>query len=113
MCDDINECQIKDMTYENKSFYEITKEYIDKVLGTNLSEDSKNALTKTKEILNQDQANNENNKMKNESVVDKLAKNLGVKNKRSFVSSFKMIATILLVLFILYLLYLIIFKSLP
>ena len=113
VCDDVNECEIKDMKYEDKSFYEITKEYIDKLFGTNLSKESKDILSKTKDILEEEYLINENKKMKNESILDKITKKLGVKKDRSFVSTFKYIATILLVLLILYLIYLIIFKSMP
>jgi hypothetical protein len=113
VCDDINECEMKDIKYQDKSFYEITKEYIDKLLGTTLSKESKDILTNAKKILENDQINNENKKMKNESIFDKITKELGVKKKRSFVTTFKYIATLLLVLLILYLIYLIIFKSMP
>lgn len=113
ICDDINECQIKEMSYENKTFYEITNEYIDKVFGTNLSKSSKEILIKAQGILQEEYIISENKKMKNESIVDKIAKNIGVKNKRSFVSTFKYGATFLLILFIFYLLYLIVFKTMP
>ncbi len=113
ICNDVNECEIKDMDYQDKSFYEITKEYIDKLFGTTLSKESKDILKKAKDILESEYLNNENKKMKNESVFDKLAKNLGVKKERSFVDSFKYAATVILVLLILYLIYLVVFKSMP
>ncbi len=113
ICNDVNECEIKDMDYQDKSFYEITKEYIDKLFGTTLSKESKDILKKAKSILESEYLNNENKKMKNESVFDKLAKNLGVKKERSFVDSFKYAATVILVLLILYLIYLVVFKSMP
>ena len=40
-------------------------------------------------------------------------KNIGIKHKRSFVSTFKNIATIILILLIVYLIYLVVFKSMP
>lgn len=113
VCDDINECQIKDIQYENKSFYEITKEYIDKVFGTNISKSTKDILIKAQNILEEDYIISENKKIQNESVFDKLAKNIGIKKERSFISTFKYTATFLLVLLIIYLIYLIVFKSLP
>ncbi len=115
ICNDINECQIKDMTYQSKSFYEITKEYIDNLLGTKLSKESEDLLKKTKKYLEEEHISNENKKIQtqNESVLDKVTKNLGVKEKRSFVTTFKNAATLLLVLLILYLIYLVIFRSMP
>jgi hypothetical protein len=113
MCNDVNECEIKDIKYENKSFYEITKEYINQLFGTNLSNESKNILTKAKSILEEEYIINENKKMQNESIVDKIAKNLNVKKSRSFVDTFKYASFTLLILLILYLIYLVIFKSMP
>ncbi len=113
VCDDVNECEIKDIKYEDKSFYEITKEYIDKVFGTSISQKSKDILIKAQDILEEEFIIVENKKMKNESIFDKLAKNIGIQKNRSFISTFKYAATILLVLLIIYLIYLIVFKSLP
>ncbi len=112
ICDDINECKIKEMKYQSKSFYEITKEYIDKLFGTTLSKESKDILKKAQDILEEEYIIKENKELQNDSLIDKITKNLGVKHKRSFVSTFKNIAATLLVLLILYLIYLIVFKSL-
>ncbi len=113
VCDDVNECDIKDMKYEDKSLYEITKEYIDRVFGTNISQKSKDILTKAKSILEEEQINNENKKMKNESILDKVAGKVDSKKRRSFIDTFKYAATTILILLILYLIYLVIFKSMP
>jgi hypothetical protein len=113
ICNDVNECEIKDIKYEDKSFYEITKEYIDKLFGTNISQASKDILTKAQDILEKEYINSENKKMKNESIFDKLAENLGIKKRRSFVDTFKYASALLLVLLIIYLIYLVVFKSMP
>ncbi len=113
ICDDINECQMKDIKYENKTFYEITNEYIDKLFGSNLSKKSKMILEEAQDILEEEYIIRINKDMKNISIVDKIAKNLGIKKKRSFVDTFKYASALLLVLLILYLIYLVVFKSMP
>ncbi len=113
ICNDVNECEIKDIKYEDKSFYEITKEYIDKLFGTNISQASKDILTKAQGILEEEYIIYENKKMKNESIFDKLSENLGIKKRRSFVDTFKYGSALLLVLLIIYLIYLVVFKSMP
>ena len=104
-CDDVDECTLKDMEYDNKNLYQLVKEYIAKTL-VRLGAVKKSTLESAEKILDEEYANEENRKSKGKpSEIEKVLNKIGG-NRMNFVDKVKLIASILLVIGIIGLVYL-------
>jgi hypothetical protein len=85
VCENIEECDIKEMKYNNKSFYTIIKEYIKNIINKDIPDESKKTLEDATEIIDTDYANNINkqNTLKtiNKSFLQKIGEKLGFVKK--------------------------------
>ena len=108
-CDDIDECDIKDMAYDNKSMYQIVKQYIDKIIG-NVTGYKKDTLEKTNDILEEEYANTENKKNFSSDLKKLLNEKIIPSSPLTFIDIFKRVAIGIVILLIIGLAYLIAFQ---
>lgn len=104
-CDDVDECTLKDMEYDNKSLFQLVKEYMAKVM-LGLGDTKKQVLESAEKIMDEEYANEENRKSGGKpSAITTILNKIGG-GRVGFVDRVRLIATILLVVGILGVIYL-------
>ncbi len=104
-CDDVAECDLKDMEYDQKSLYQMVQEYINGV-AEKVGATKKSTLAAAEKILDEEYANEENRKSSGKpSEIEKVLQQIGG-GRIGFVDRVKMIGVILLVVGIMGLIYL-------
>jgi cytochrome c biogenesis factor len=117
VCDDLNECQLKNIDYNNKTLYEIVKEYIQNVIRGKSDIESINTLKRAEDILEEEHVNELNveqtnlNRIRKSSLQKVFEDNFKFVKKYSFVEKVKIIAFAIIFILIAYLIFISVYES--
>jgi hypothetical protein len=115
VCDNIRECELKEITHDNKSIYQIVKEYIENVMKMKKDIHSQNILEEAQDIFEEDYIQELNLKqrvLQKKSELKKIfEKNFEFVTKYSFIEKVKITAFALLFILIAYLIFISVYDS--
>ncbi len=116
VCDNIRECELKEITHDNKSIYEIVKEYIENRMKMKKDSHSQNILEEAQDIFEEDyiqELNLKQRALQKKSELKKIfEKNFEFVTKYSFIEKVKITAFTLLFILIAYLIFISVYDSL-
>ncbi len=120
VCDDIDECELKGIDHQNKSIYQLVKDYIEKIMGKKIDDGDMSGigiLEEANDILEEDYANTLNSESQlNEKVKTIFEKAFGKKfsfiGKLSFIEKVKIVTFSLIIILFAYLLFISVYNSL-